>query len=60
MYGHVETMATAVAQGARSVAGTEVTIRRVPELVPDDVARKAGAKLDQAASIARVDELPGV
>jgi len=58
MYGHIETMATAVAEGARSVAGTEVTIKRVPELMPEDVARKAGAKLDQAAPIATVDELP--
>ena len=58
MYGHIETMATAVAEGARSVAGTDVTIKRVPELMPEDVARKAGAKLDQAAPIATVDELP--
>jgi NAD(P)H dehydrogenase (quinone) len=58
MYGHVETMAKAVADGARSVAGTEVTIKRVPELMPEDVARKAGARLDQAAPIATVDELP--
>lgn len=58
MYGHIETMAKAVAEGARSVEGTEVTIKRVPDLVPEDVARKAGAKLDQAAPIATVDELP--
>ena len=58
MYGHVETMAKAVAEGARGVEGTEVTIKRVPDLVPEDVARKAGAKLDQAAPIATVDELP--
>lgn len=58
MYGHVETMADAVAAGAREVEGTEVDIRRVPELVPEEVARKAGAKLDQAAPIAKVDELP--
>ena len=59
MYGHVETMAKAVAEGARSVAGTEVTIKRVADLVPEEVARKAGAKTDQAAPIATVDELPG-
>lgn len=59
MYGHVEKMANAIAQGARSVAGTEVDIRRVPELVPEEVARKAGAKLDQAAPLAKVEELPG-
>jgi NAD(P)H dehydrogenase (quinone) len=58
MYGHIETMAKAVAEGARSVQGTVVTIKRVPDLVPEDVARKAGAKLDQAAPIATVDELP--
>ncbi|MCX7092426.1 MAG: NAD(P)H:quinone oxidoreductase [Methylobacter sp.] len=58
MYGHVEAMANAVAEGARSVEGTEVTIKRVPDLVPEDAARKAGAKLDQAAPIAEVDELP--
>lgn len=57
MYGHVETMAKAVAEGARSVEGAEVVIKRVPDLVPEDVARKAGAKLDQAAPIATVDEL---
>jgi NAD(P)H dehydrogenase (quinone) len=58
MYGHVETMSKAVAEGAGSVGGTEVTIKRVPELMPEDVARKAGVKLDQAAPIATVDELP--
>ncbi len=57
MYGHIETMANAVAEGARGVAGTEVTLKRVPDLVPEEVARKAGAKLDQAAPIATVDEL---
>jgi NAD(P)H dehydrogenase (quinone) len=59
MYGHIETMASAVAEGARSVAGTEVTIKRVPELMSEETARKAGAKLDQPAPIATVDELPG-
>jgi NAD(P)H dehydrogenase (quinone) len=58
MYGHIETMAKAVAEGASSVEGIEVTIKRVPDLIPEDVARKAGAKLDQAAPIATVDELP--
>lgn len=58
MYGHIEIMAGAVAEGARSVEGTEITLKRVPELMPEDVARKAGAKLDQAAPIATVDELP--
>jgi NAD(P)H dehydrogenase (quinone) len=57
MYGHIETMAKAVAEGARRVEGTEVIIKRVPDLVPEDVARKAGAKLDQTAPIATVEEL---
>src|SRR5882672_144212 len=57
MYGHVETMAKAVAEGARGVAGTEVAIKRVPELMPEDAARKAGVKLDQPAPIAAPDEL---
>ena len=58
MYGHVETMAKAVAEGARSVEGVGVTIKRVPELMSEDAARKAGAKLGQEAPIATVDELP--
>ncbi|HKJ74465.1 MAG TPA: NAD(P)H:quinone oxidoreductase [Alphaproteobacteria bacterium] len=56
-YGHVETMAGAVAEGARSVAGTEVTIKRVPELVPEEVARKSFMKLEQEAPIANPLEL---
>jgi NAD(P)H dehydrogenase (quinone) len=56
-YGHIETMAKAVAEGARGVAGAEVTLKRVPELMPDDVARKAGVKLDQEAPIAKPEEL---
>ena len=58
MYGHVETLAQAIAQGARSVEGVDVDVKRVPELMPEEVARKAGAKLDQAAPLAAVDELP--
>jgi NAD(P)H dehydrogenase (quinone) len=56
-YGHIETMAQAVAEGVRQ-AGADVTIKRVPELVPEEVARKSGYKLDQAAPIATVQELP--
>jgi NAD(P)H dehydrogenase (quinone) len=56
-YGHIETMAGAIAAGARS-AGAEVTIKRVAELVPDEVARKSGYKLDQTAPVASVSELP--
>ncbi|WP_449397237.1 NAD(P)H:quinone oxidoreductase [Devosia riboflavina] len=55
-YGHVETMALAVADGARE-AGTDVTIRRVPELVPGAVATRSGYKTDQAAPVATVAEL---
>ena len=58
MYGHIETMANAVAEGARRVPGTEVVVKRVPDLMPDEAARKAGAKVDQAAPIATVAELP--
>jgi len=57
MYGHVERMAQAEAEGAREVAGTEVAIKRVPELMPEDAARKAGVKLDQPAPIAEPKEL---
>jgi len=57
MYGHIETMAGAVAEGAKAVDGVEVTIKRVPELMPREVAEKAGAKLDQAAPVADPKEL---
>lgn len=56
-YGHVEKMAEAVAEGARSVGGTEVVVKRVPETVPAEAAKKAGMKLDQPAPIADPDEL---
>lgn len=56
-YGHIETMAQAVAEGARS-AGATVDIKRVPEIVPEAVAKASHFKLDQAAPIATVDELP--
>ena len=57
MYGHVETMAHAVAEGARGVAGAEVTLKRVPETIPADRAAQIGVKLDQQAPEASVDEL---
>jgi len=57
MYGHVETMAAAIAEGARSVEGSVVTIKRVPEIMPPDVAKEHGAKLDQAAPVAAPAEL---
>jgi NAD(P)H dehydrogenase (quinone) len=56
-YGHIETMAQAVAEGARS-AGATVDIKRVPELVSDEVAKASHFKTDQAAPIATVAELP--
>jgi NAD(P)H dehydrogenase (quinone) len=55
-YGHIEMMANAVAEGARE-GGAQVDIKRVPELVPDEIARKSYFKLDQAAPIATVEEL---
>jgi NAD(P)H dehydrogenase (quinone) len=55
-YGHIEKMAGAVAEGVRE-AGAEAVIKRVPELVPEEVAKKSAFKLDQAAPIATVDEL---
>jgi NAD(P)H dehydrogenase (quinone) len=55
-YGHIETMAGAVAEGARS-AGASVDIKRVPELVPVEVAQKSHFKTDQAAPVADVAEL---
>ncbi|MBP3127893.1 NAD(P)H:quinone oxidoreductase [Thalassospira sp. ER-Se-21-Dark] len=58
MYGHIETMANAVAEGARGVSGTHVDVKRVPETMPEDVAKGAGAKLDQAAPVAEVSDLP--
>ena len=56
-YGHIEAMADAVAEGAASVAGTEVFVKRVPELVPEAVAEASGMKTDQGAPIATPDEL---
>ena len=58
-YGHIETMAEAVAEGARSVEGVQVDIKRVPELVPDEVAKASGYKLDQVAPVATVADLEG-
>jgi len=56
-YGHVETMAEAVAEGARSVAGVRVDLKRVPELVPEAVARAGRYKTDQRAPVAEPEEL---
>ncbi len=56
-YGHIETMASAVAEGARDVDGVEVIVKRVPELVPEESAKKNGFKLDQDAPVATPSEL---
>ena len=53
MYGHIETMAKAVVAGAESVDGASVQIMRVPELMEREFAKKVGAKLYQAAPIAK-------
>ena len=55
-YGHIETMAKAVAEGARE-AGATVDIKRVPETVPEEIAKAAHFKLDQEAPIARIEDL---
>ena len=55
-YGHLETMAEAIAAGARD-AGAQVDIKRVPETVPEEVARNAHFKLDQVAPVATVADL---
>lgn len=57
MYGHIETMAHAVVEGAREVEGVEVTLKRVPEIMDEEKARAVGAKVDQAAPIASPKEL---
>lgn len=55
-YGHIEKMAEAIAEGARNV-GAIVDVKRVPETVPEEVARAHHFKLDQAAPVAKVDDL---
>jgi NAD(P)H dehydrogenase (quinone) len=57
MYGHVETLAAAIAEGVRSAEDVEVTVKRVPETMPPDVAKKYGVKLGQAAPVASPAEL---
>lgn len=55
-YGHIETMAQAVAEGARA-GGADVDIKRVAELVPEEVAKNSGYKMDQSAPVAKPDDL---
>jgi NAD(P)H dehydrogenase (quinone) len=57
MYGHVERMARSVAEGVASVDGCTATVKRVHELMPEELARKSGVKLEQEAPFATVDEL---
>jgi len=57
MYGHIETMANAVAEGAREVEGVEVTLKRVADIMDEEKARAVGAKVDQSAPIASPKEL---
>ncbi len=57
MYGHIETMAKAVADGAARVEGAEVTIKRVPETMPEDAFKAAGGKTGQDAGVAKPGEL---
>lgn len=56
-YGHIETLAYAIAHGVRAVEGVKVTVKRVPELMPEEVMRGAGMKVDQPASLADPQEL---
>ena len=56
-YGHTETLAYAVAHGARAVEGVHVSLKRVPELVPEEIMHSAGMKIDQPAPIADPQEL---
>ena len=55
-YGHIEAMAEALAEGARA-AGAQVDVKRVPELVPPEVAKASHFKLDQAAPVAQIEDL---
>lgn len=57
MYGHIETMAQSVAEGARSVAGVEVTVKRVPETMDPQAFKAAYGKENQSAAVATPDEL---
>ncbi|MFG1497830.1 NAD(P)H:quinone oxidoreductase [Saccharospirillum sp. HFRX-1] len=57
MYGHMETMAKAVAEGAKSAGDAEVTIKRIPETMSADALAAIGAKTDSEFPVASVDEL---
>src|SRR5690554_8160542 len=57
MYGHIETMANSVADGARRIDGVEVTVKRVPETMNEEIFKNAGGKWDQEAPVATPQEL---
>ncbi|NLL84741.1 MAG: NAD(P)H:quinone oxidoreductase [Lentisphaerae bacterium] len=57
MYGHVETMAQAMAEGVAEVDSVNVVVKRVPETIPEKAAAEIGVKLDQAAPLASPKEL---
>ena len=57
IYGHIEAMANAVAEGAREVSGATVDLKRVPETIPEEQFRALGGKVNQAAPIAAPEEL---
>ena len=61
MYGHVYRMAEAVVEGAKQVHGAEVSLYQVPELIPDEVLEKHGARAAKAAfakvPVATIDQL---
>ncbi|MEC9483460.1 MAG: NAD(P)H:quinone oxidoreductase [Halomonas sp.] len=57
MYGHIETLAHSVAEGARRVEGAEVTVKRVPETMDAEAFKSAGGKVDQHAEVAKPGEL---
>jgi NAD(P)H dehydrogenase (quinone) len=56
-YGHIEALARAIAEGVAEVAGAEAVVKRVPELVPEDVCRASGIKIEQDAPFADPNEL---
>ena len=57
IYGHIEAMANAVADGAREVAGAKVDLKRVPETMSDELFRNSGGKVNQPAPVAKPEEL---
>ncbi|PJD94000.1 MAG: NAD(P)H:quinone oxidoreductase [Legionella sp.] len=57
MYGHVEQLAQAVAEGAKAIPGCQVDVMRVPETIPEEYARNMGVKMDQKAPVAKPEDL---